>query len=154
MSVRTLFSPLCWLSSLLSLSPSSLCPSALLLSSLSYPSPLSPSAFLLYPQLYLLTQTVVEHLWVLQSFFFWPLIGMLINQSIVQLVLKNKNLKSKSETLHNRFHSQPVQPSSVLNNIQKVKNLKSKLDTSCLSTSQKPNIRRLSTDSPFYTHRF
>ena len=35
-----------------------------------------------------------------------------------------------------------------------MKNLKSKLRKSCLSTNQSPNIRRLSTDWPFYSHRF
>ena len=44
---------------------------------------------------------------------------MLINQSIVQLVLIKQKLKNKSETSQNRFHSQPVQPSSVLKLISK-----------------------------------
>ena len=56
------------------ITPSSLCPSPPALSSLSHPSPLSPSSFSLYPQLYLLTQTVVECLQlVLKSFSFCPL---------------------------------------------------------------------------------
>ena len=69
---------------------------------------------------------------------------MLINQSIVQLVLKNLKLKVKPH----RTDFTPNQ-SSLAQNLKP----KKKLHTSCLSTSQSPNIHRLSTDSPFYTHR-
>ena len=134
LSVHVLFSPLFWLSSLLSLSILCLCLSSCSLLSLSSPS------FSLYPQLYLLTQTMVECLYVLQPFSFAPWHA---DQLHVQLVVRNKKLKNKSETSKNRFLSQPVQPSSNLSNLQNNENAKIKAAHQLSLDTSKPKYTQI-----------
>ena len=103
--------------------------------------------------MYLLTQTVVECQLVLLS----PSAPSHADQSI-NCIACFKKQKLKIKVKPHRTDFTPNQSSLAQNLSSKKKNKKktpkSKLHTSCLLTSQSPNICRLSTDSPFYTHRF